>query len=84
MVLNLPKFERLSSNHFLDSADLSAFQPHFDSVRMGGRVGQYVFDYASSPLAAPLILFQNNLNLEAGFNIFSILPIHFVLIALVE
>lgn len=67
----------MSINHFLNSSDFSTFKSNLNSMRMGWRISQYVFDDTCCSLASSLILFLNNINLKAGPYIFSILPIHF-------
>lgn len=60
----------------LDSADVSADEPHFDSVRMKRRSGEDVFDDTSSQLASCLICFQDDVHFDAASDVLSMLTVH--------
>jgi hypothetical protein len=64
-------------NDLIDSTDLAGFQPHLDAVRMvSGARQNILYDSARSP-SRPLILFLDDPNFKSGFDVFTILAVHF-------
>lgn len=59
----------------LHSADLPVLEPDFYAVRVVRGVSQYVLDDPPCALAGTLVLFEDDLDLEAGMDIFSVLAV---------
>ena len=57
-------------------AHLAALKPYFDAVRMKGRAGQNVSDYAASQPPAALIFFQYNVDRKPLSNVISVVSVH--------
>ena len=64
-------------NNFLHPADLSVRQANLDPVRMGRRICQQVFDDADGLFAGPLVLFEDDCDLQARVDVFSLSVRHY-------
>jgi hypothetical protein len=67
----VPSFDNL-----LNSADLACLKPNFYSVRMLGRIGQYIFHNATRTFSRPLVLLLDDVNFDSRFYVFSVLSVH--------
>jgi hypothetical protein len=56
----------------LHTPDLPVCQTDLDPMRVGGGVGQKVFDGADGLAASPLVLFEDDGDAEAGADIFTL------------
>jgi hypothetical protein len=66
-----------TTNNFLNASDDPVLQHDFDAMRMVRRLCQDSLDDTFRELAGPLILFFNDADLHAGFDIGSVLAVHF-------
>src|SRR5262245_55590754 len=64
----------------LDSTHLAGFKTHLDTVRMMGGTCQYILHDSTRSLPCALILFLDDVDIEPGFYVFSVLAIHFSLL----
>lgn len=68
---------RATSNNFLNTSNDSVLQHDFDAMRMVRRLCQDSLDDTFRELSGPLILFFNDADLHSGFDIGSVLAVHF-------
>ena len=69
--MNHQLFENLN-----DAANLSVLEPNFDTARMKCRAGEQVFHDASGTPAGSLVLLEDDVDFEAGIDIFAVLTLH--------
>jgi len=62
--------------NLLDSPRFAGFNTHFDAVRMMCGTGQYLLHDSARPLSRALIPFLDNVDLNPGFYVFSVLAVH--------
>jgi hypothetical protein len=62
--------------YLLDPSDQTACQADFDTMRMGGGLGQDALDNAIRQFASSLVLFQYNADFQARFEIAANVTIH--------
>ena len=60
----------------MNSSHLTIFQADFDPVWVVRGVGQNVFDDSARQFAAPLILFQDDIDFDPGFDLIPVLAVH--------
>jgi hypothetical protein len=60
----------------LNSPHLTVFQADFDPVWVVRGAGQNIFDDSAGQFAAPLILFQDDINFDPGFDLTPVLTAH--------
>ena len=65
-----------SLEYLFHPADLPILKPHFDSVRVGWRIGEYILYDPSRQFSGSLIRLQYNVDLDAWRNILPVLAVH--------
>ena len=60
----------------LNSPHLTGFQADFDPMRVVRGAGQNIFDDPTRQFAAPLILFQDDIDFDPGFDLTPVLAVH--------
>jgi len=75
-ILIVNSLQYVLAQNFLDPADRAAGQAHLDTVRMGGRFGQDVLDHAFGQFAGELVLFQDDTDFQAWFDIAAKISVH--------
>lgn len=75
-MLTIPAMNHELFENINDAANLSVLEPNFDTARMKCRAGEQVFYDASCTLAGSLILLEDDVNLEARVDVFTVLALH--------
>ena len=73
---DLPLMYDFLTNDLFHPPDLPIHQADLDAVRVGGRIGQNVFDDPFNKFAAGLVLFAHNAHAQTGFDVFSKGTVH--------